>query len=483
LAVIPSLPDFIENPNPVPLIERLPWKGETPADVFERAARSPNGFLLESAGGGSGRYSYVGWEPFMIFKSTGDRIEIQRGDTRTEERGNPMARLKSLMDHLAVPRPDGAPPFFGGAVGFLSYDLVHFFEKLPRPAINDLNSPDLHLLFVDTLVAFDHDEKTIHLIHCPNRERFEREDRKRLYEEGLEKIAALKRRLEEGGPRRDPGRCQFGPPRSNFTREEYMTMVRACQAYIEKGDIYQANLSQRFVVEFEGDPWRLYRSLRRINPSPYAAYLDLGDMWLISGSPERLVRLEDGVVETRPIAGTRPRGDTPERDAALRRELLNDAKERAEHIMLVDLERNDLGRVCAYGSVTVDELMTIEEYSHVMHLVSNVRGRLKEGMTGFDVIQALFPGGTITGVPKVRCMEIIAELEPVCRGPYTGSIGYIGFSGDMELNIVIRTMILSKNRLYVQVGGGIVAQSDPEKEYHETLYKAEAMLAAVRAVS
>jgi anthranilate/para-aminobenzoate synthase component I len=259
-------------------------------------------------------------------------------------------------------------------------------------------------------------------------------------------------------------------------------MVRACKEYIAAGDIYQANLSQRYSVDQGGDPWKLYQALRRINPSPFSAFLRMDDLFLVSGSPERLVRLQDGIVETRPIAGTRPRGATFEEDERMRNTLLANEKERAEHIMLVDLERNDLGRVSAFGSVKVDEFMTTEAYSHVVHIVSNIRGRLAPGNDALDVIGAVFPGGTITGVPKVRCMEIIAELEPTCRGPYTGSIGYISFSGELDLNIAIRTVMICKEKAYFQVGGGIVADSDPEQEYNETLYKAEALFSALQAL-
>jgi aminodeoxychorismate synthase component I len=264
-------------------------------------------------------------------------------------------------------------------------------------------------------------------------------------------------------------------------KEDYMEMVRRAKNYIRAGDIFQANLSQRLTAEVgDLDPFRLYGVLRKINPSPFAAYLDLQGFQLVSSSPERLMRLHDRVVDTRPIAGTRPRGKDTEGDRAMSVELITNEKERAEHIMLIDLERNDIGRVCDYGSVQVDELMVLEEYSHVIHIVSNVQGRLHEKKDMFDLIRATFPGGTITGVPKVRCMEIIDELEPVQRGPYTGSIGYLGFNGDMDLNIIIRTFVIKDGRAHVQVGAGIVADSDPEREYYETLHKADALLQALK---
>ncbi|MCI0526556.1 MAG: anthranilate synthase component I family protein [Nitrospira sp.] len=270
-------------------------------------------------------------------------------------------------------------------------------------------------------------------------------------------------------------------PRANLTREEYIKCVRHCQDYIAQGDIFQANLSLRFSTPLQAyPPLTLYSILREVNPSPFAAFLNLGKLYLISSSPERLVHVSGRLVETRPIAGTRPRGKNTAEDHQMTVDLLTSVKERAEHLMLLDLERNDLGRVCQYGSIKVDEFMVTEQYSHVMHIVSNIQGRLRENVTCLDVLQAVFPGGTITGVPKVRCMEIIDELEPVARGLYTGSIGYISFAGDMDLNIVIRSLLLMENTAYFQVGAGIVADSDPLEEYQECLYKAEALMKSIR---
>ena len=485
--VSPTLSEYLDSRCPVPMIKRLPWPLTSPLEAYERLARPPYAFLLESVKGTAtiGRYSFIGTEPFLVLKSKGTRVELQKGEKREVVDQDPMAVFKDLMKRFAMPRPKGIPPFFGGAVGFLSYDLVHFFEELPRAASDDPGCPDLYILFVDTLVIFDHTEQILWLIYCPPAERFYNEDRQNLYKIGLDRMAVMEQRLSHPAITKPSfaGHSISKRPRSNFTKAQYMKMIHACKEYIAAGDIYQANLSQRFVLESDGDPWSLYQALRRINPSPFAAYFHLDDLWLVSASPERLVRMQEGIVETRPIAGTRPRGGTPKRDEEMRKSLLSNEKERAEHIMLVDLERNDLGRVCTYGSVKVNELMTTEQYSHVIHIVSNIQGVLAKGKDCFDVIRAVFPGGTITGVPKVRCMEIIAELEPVCRGPYSGSIGYISFSGEMDLNIVIRTFVISKRRVYIQVGGGIVADSDPEREYQETLYKAEALLAAIQALS
>ena len=488
MSVSPSLTEYIHSPFPVPLALQLPWSVTTPLEAYERVAQSPYGFLLESVQEKHthGRYSFIGTEPFLVLKSKGTVVELLYGEKHQTLDQSPLIVFKELMNRFAAPQPKGLPPFWGGAVGFLSYDLVHFFEKVPRAAKDDLGSPDLYMLFMDTVVAFDHTEQNIWIIHYIPADRFAREDRKTLYQAGLERLASMERRLKTPSPSIQPALRtphHSSPPRSNFTKTQYMKMIRVCKEYIAAGDIYQANLSQRFVSEFEGDPWSLYKALRKINPSPFAAFLHLNDMALVSASPERLVRLQNHTVETRPIAGTRPRGISPHTDKTIRQVLLANEKERAEHIMLVDLERNDLGRVCAYGSVTVDELMTTEQYSHVIHIVSNIRGLLHPGKDAFDAIRAIFPGGTITGVPKVRCMEIIAELEPVCRGPYSGSIGYLSFSGEMDFNIIIRTFMIANHKTYAQVGGGIVADSDPEQEYDETLYKAKALFEALKASS
>jgi anthranilate/para-aminobenzoate synthase component I len=484
MPIRPTLDQFMDVSHPVPILKRLEGPKWTPETAFERLAESPFAFLLESVKGSpeTARYSFVGADPFLVLKSRGNRVEVIRGRERKVVIGDPLAVCRDWLGRYSIPPPGDAPPFIGGAVGFLSYDLVQLFEKLPKPASEEGESPDLYLLWVDTLLAFDHLNHVAEWIHCPPADRFRKGDRKVLYEEGLQKIAAMERRLNtpSRATPRPPKVISDHVPRSNFSKDGYKKMIEACKEYIAAGDIYQANLSQRLVVEGETDPWGLYKNLRAINPSPFSAFLKMEDICLASASPERLVRVAGGIVETRPIAGTRPRGKSPAEDLATARALLGNEKEAAEHIMLVDLERNDLGRISRYGSVAVNELMITEQYSHVIHIVSNIRGVLAPGKDCFDVIRAVFPGGTITGVPKIRCMEIIAELEPVCRGPYSGSIGYLSFSGTMDLNIIIRTFVIARGRTHIQVGGGIVADSDPEKEYQETLYKAEAMLKALR---
>ena len=377
-------------------------------------------------------------------------------------------------------------PFLGGAVGCLSYDLARRFEVLPELARDDLQFPDIYFLLVEAFVVIDHQMASTWLVFSPSPERLESENLEGLYQEGQCRLLALEEKLksvdhvlDEETPVPFSLRIQEGQ-----SAADYRDRVRECQQFIAAGDIYQANLSHRFQVEGINDHFSsqaqagatLYRQLRRVNPSPHSAFFVLESDVIVCNSPERLVRFSDGYADMRPIAGTRPRGKETVEDRRLAEDLLSNAKERAEHLMLVDLVRNDLGRVCRYGSIRVDELMTVERYSHVMHLVSHVFGQLREQCDAFDLIRAVFPGGTITGVPKVHCMELIERLEPVRRGLYTGSIGFIGWNGNIDLNIVIRTLLLSKNSGYLQVGAGIVADSDPTREYEETLHKAQAFL-------
>lgn len=439
--------------------KEIPWIN--PFDCFFRLRGDGPSIFLESHGGSpkTSRFSYIGITPEII-------INGKLNDTVA-----PIELLRQLLRKNRVPRVDGIPPFVGGVAGYFGYDTIHLFEELPRNAVDDLKLPDVVLMKVDLLVSFDHVMKKTWIVAsadgCGHDELLHS---KRIIE--LEnRILRCSSIIKTGG--------QIAKIRvmSNLTKKEYIDMVKRCMEYISAGDIFQANLSQRLSAHVKGvDPLNLYRILREINPSPFSAFFDTGDMQLVSSSPERLVRLYDGIVETRPIAGTRPRGIDPVRNGILQKELLSDEKERAEHIMLVDLERNDIGRVCRFGSVSVDEFMVLEPYSHVTHIVSNVTGGINPDNDAFDLIRAVFPGGTITGVPKIRCMEIIDELEPTARGPYTGSLGYISYTGDMDLNIIIRTFVIRDGWAHVQVGAGIVADSEPEKEYFETLYKAEALI-------
>ncbi len=481
--------EFLEGPYPGPLSLILEGDRRDSVRAFEQIRRPPYSFFLESVKGASetARFSFMGTEPVKVIKSKGSLVEIvHEGHTSTFE-ASPLKVLREHLEPFSIPRPEGFPPFFGGVIGFLGYDLVRFMENLPSPGKDDLDCPDLCLLFVDTFIVFDHQKNSARIVHMPLPDHAAGKNRELLLKTGTEKIRELETRLKQSpapGPTENTGGAsgELPPaPEPNMSRDEYFKMVERCKEYIAAGDIYQANLSQRFSSPYSGDPWELYKTLREINPSPFAGYLHLDDLHLVSASPERLVRLNKGVLETRPIAGTRPRGLTGREDEGMRVELLTSEKERAEHLMLVDLERNDLGRVCRTGTVTVNELMITEGYSHVIHIVSNIQGQLSPGLTPSDVIEAVFPGGTITGVPKVRCMQIIDELEPAARGPYTGSFGYISLSGEMDLNIIIRTFVIKDGKVHIQVGGGIVADSDPAREYDETIHKAAALMKALYA--
>ena len=475
--------ELVKNGKPPPLHEEIAY---SPPHLIYESLASPNSFLLESMKGPMkiARYSFIGFDPYAIFKVKDGLIEIESSKEKVAVSGKPLYVLKELVASYRQIPSEHLPPFQGGAVGFLSYDFVQYIEKLPSFATDDLNLPDAHFLMIDKLVAFDHHDKKCWIIVCPGARDAGKEnlDWSEKYEESEYHIQKAKKSIERRAKSlktnsnfRAPGHAHKVEINYEMKKDKYMDIVKRAKEYIAAGDIFQANLSQRVSSHIgEINRWSIYRTLSSINPAPFAAFLNFGDYQIVSSSPERLLRVRDGVIETRPIAGTRPRGRDWKEDEFMRAELLLNEKERAEHIMLVDLERNDLGRVSDYGTVKVDELMITEDCSHVIHIVSNVRGRLANGKDCFDAIKAAFPGGTITGVPKIRCMEIIEELEPVKRGPYTGSIGYISFSGNMDWNIIIRTFVVKGERAYVQAGAGIVADSDPEREYYETLKKAEA---------
>jgi aminodeoxychorismate synthase component I len=467
-----------------PLYAPVPYA--SPASLYPSFS-GPGSFLLESVKGPFkiARYSFIGFSPYAEYKIKDGAAELRDGTGTKTLAGGPLGALRTLTQGYRQ-KPDPAlPPFQGGGVGLLSYDFVHYLERAPATTKDDLGVPDAHFLMADRVLAFDHLEKKAWAVFCPGARRKTAPDWPSAYDEAEEEVAKIiramdRRRVDRASPR-GGGRVEIT---HDTARKYYTDMVKRAREYIAAGDIFQANLSLRVSASI-GDisPWRLYSVLRDVNPAPFAAFMDFGDYQIVSSSPERLVRVCGGSVETRPIAGTRPRGKDAGEDMRMRDELLLNEKERAEHIMLIDLERNDLGRVCDYGSVEADELMITEDYSHVMHIVSNVKGALAPGKTPTDVIRAVFPGGTITGVPKVRCMEIIDELEPFRRGPYTGSVGYLGFGGSMDLNIVIRTFTIKGQRAYVQAGAGIVADSDPEREYLESLKKAEALMKTLQLVS
>lgn len=435
-------------------------------------------FLLESADGPlkTARYSIIGCNPHTTFRAERSSCEIVERGKKRAERGDPTRILRRLLAPYGIPRQASLPSFFGGAVGLFSYDMKNYFEELPETVEDDLRTPDCFIAFVDTVIIFDRAEGTSEIVASE----FHSENLSESRAIARSKADALLGKLRAGLSRAPgKGRIRFGKMSSTHTREQYAAMVERAKEYITAGDIFQANLSQRLCFPFEGSPIELYKRLSAINPSPFASYFDFGDFQLVSCSPERLVKTAGDVVETRPIAGTHPRGRTSAEDEEMRRKLVKHPKERAEHIMIVDMARNDIGRVCVCGSVSPDELMVIEQYSHVFHIVSNITGKLLPGRDAFDVLAAVFPGASITGVPKIRCMEIIDELEPVRRGPYTGSLGWISYAGDMDLNIIIRTFVLKDGHAYIQVGGGVVADSIAEREYRETLSKAQALIDAL----
>ncbi|GAB4334365.1 MAG: anthranilate synthase component I [Desulfobulbaceae bacterium] len=462
---------------------------DTPLTIFAKIAGGrSHAFLFESMEGGEkwGRYSFIGLDPLASFTSNGSTVRV----TRAEAPGgaeeitdvNPLRELRKLLGSFDASRAPGLPRFFGGAVGFLGYDMVRFIEEIPD-SNPPLDMPDSSFM-VPRLVLI-HDAVQQRLTVVCNVVVTGGDDHRALYEDAVRRIDEVIDQVRAPLPADVTGPvppCPAHTFTSNMEKDGFEAMVERAKEYILAGDIIQVVLAQRFHARTDLDPFLLYRSLRHINPSPYLFYLHLGDMVLIGSSPEILVRLENGEIELRPIAGTRRRGATPEEDKALEEELLADPKERAEHLMLVDLGRNDVGRVAEGGSVRVDDLLVIERYSHVMHIVSGVRGRLAAGRDQFDVFEACFPAGTVSGAPKIRAMEIIDELEPERRGPYAGAVGYFGFSGNMDFCITIRTFVMRGNDLWVQAGAGIVADSVPEKEYEETINKARGLRRAVELV-
>lgn len=488
MIILPARRKFIDDAKAgmiSPVYTELPFL--SPQEIYEQLD-APYSVLLESIKGPEkiARYSFIGTEPFLVFRVKNGEVKVSCKGKETVSSTHPLKKLKELMNRYRSNAPEGIPPFAGGAAGMISYDFVHYFERLPRTAIDDLDIPDAHFMMFDTVIAFDHKQDKTYLMSCPAAGELVTESVSSIddwglyYDKACEKISALHRKisLETQQERESAGKLKTSiAVRYEMGKKNYMDIVKRAKEYIKAGDIFQANLSQRVSASI-GDvkPWQIYKVLSSINPSPFAGYMNMGDYCIASSSPERLVRVTGDIVDTRPIAGTRPRGKNAEGDMQMKTDLLLNEKERAEHLMLIDLERNDLGKISDYSTVKVDELMITEEYSHVIHIVSNIRGTLAKGRDCFDAIRAAFPGGTITGVPKVRCMEIIDELEPVVRGPYTGSIGYISFTGDMDLNIIIRTFVIKDNVAYVQAGAGIVADSDPEREYYETLKKAEALI-------
>ena len=463
-----------------PIIEEI-YNLPEPLELFDRIGGQPYSFFLDSACGHEklGKYSFLGYDPFLVFTSKGDTVTLEwRGGKHEHITADPLTTLKNIYQKYAVLETLEGVPLASGAVGYFSYDLKDFIETLPDLAPDDMGLPDIALGFYDRIVIYDHASGTYRIASSGLPEMCERKNR-----------ARAKARLEEckntllstHGRNKKPAMAHPTEVRSNFSKPDYMAAVLKAKEYIRIGDIYQVNLSQRFEAPLTIEPMELYARLRKASPAPFASYLNFKDAIVLSSSPERFILKRGDYIETRPIKGTRPRGQTRLSDLRLEKELLNSAKDRAEHIMIVDLERNDLGRVSRYGSVALTEPVILEKYATVFHLVSTVAGRLRNGVDPIDCLLATFPGGSITGAPKIRSMEIIEELEPVKRSLYTGAIGYLGFDGNMDTSIVIRTFVVKDKKVYFQVGGGIVADSDPEKEYDETLHKAKGLLEALGA--
>jgi len=491
---VAQLRDAAEHGNLVPVFREILADGDTPVSAYAKlAATGTHPFLLESVVGGEkwAAYSFIGVGARALYVARDGRYTITRFDIEGDgapivhegTAADPTAPLAALLGTFdPVPTP-GLPRFFGGAVGFVSYDVVRAFERLPASKPDDLGLPDACFVITDTLVIFDNLRQTVKvvanaLVDGPA-------DAERAHASACARIDAIVDRLAAPGPTLraiDPHAAGAPAPlESNSTPEQFKAAVLRAKEYILAGDVFQVVLSQRFEAPRGGaDPFDVYRALRVVNPSPYMFHLSLPDVMVTGASPEVLVRLEDGRVTVRPIAGTRPRGATAEEDARLEAELRADPKERAEHVMLIDLGRNDVGRVAQRGTVSVDEQFVVERYSHVMHLVSHVSGALAPGLGPFDVLRACFPAGTLSGAPKIRAMEIIEELEPCRRGLYGGAVGYLSFTGNLDFAIAIRTLLSRGDQVYVQAGAGIVADSDPEAEYQETVNKARAVIRALQ---
>lgn len=469
--------------NLIPVYREILADMDTPVSAFLKLGGKPS-FLLESVVGGEkwARYSFIGSRPSKVIRGWGRTVEVrENGSTISLETDNPVAVLEKEISQYRPVEVNGLPRFFGGLVGYLGYDMVRFFERVPDRGKSGTDLPDLFFMVTDTMLIFDNLRQKIKVVSNAH---IEGKTPEEAYGEALDKIEDIIDRLRRPPAEDRKQKMEYRPRNPEYissfgTREAFEDAVKKSKEYVMDGDVVQVVLSQRFERKSDVDPFTIYRALRVINPSPYMYYIDTGDAKIVGSSPEILVRLEGKKIVLRPIAGTRRRGETETEDRSLEEELRKDPKEVAEHIMLVDLGRNDVGRVAKTGSVKVTEMMAVERYSHVMHLVSNVEGDMKDGLDAFDVLKASFPAGTVTGAPKVRAMEIIEELEPTRRGPYAGSVGYFSYSGNMDMCITIRTLVMEGNTIFVQSGAGIVADSDPEAEYMETVNKAMGMMKAI----
>jgi anthranilate synthase component I len=483
----PSLEEFkqkAKSGNLIPVYKEILADLDTPVSAYMKIRGGEYSFLLESIEGGEkwARYCFLGCDPSVVVITKGRTLTLIENGKREQsqiESGNPLSAVKEILARYQPVHSAGLPRFSGGAVGFVSYDMVRFFEDLPEQTVDDLDVPDSQFIITDTMLVFDNVSQTIKIV---SNAFLESDDLDAVYESTIQKISALEEKLKVPLARGSALDEVVEAPlsfESNIQEGNFKKAVKRIKEYILEGDAIQVVLSQRLKFAINCNPFDIYRALRTINPSPYMYYLEFGELQVVGSSPEVLVRLEDDKVEVRPIAGTRKRGQNEEEDRELEKDLLQDKKELAEHIMLVDLGRNDLGRVSEISSVVVNEQFTIERYSHVMHIVSNVKGILKKGLDCFDVLAAAFPAGTLSGAPKIRAMEIIEELEPTRRGLYGGAVGYISFSGNMDTAIAIRTLLIKDKIAYLGVGAGIVADSVPQSEFEETMNKGRALLKAI----
>ena len=466
----------------VPVYRQLTADTLTPVSAYARLQPADSSFLFESVVGGEkiSRYSFLGISPFLKITAHGNQVAITGdGEPREFESANPLNDLQLLLDKYKAVEVERLPRFCGGAVGYAGYDVIRYSESLPNAPEDDRKLPDLLFEFYDQMVVFDHINKTVLVIA------YAHSSSEADYKKACEAIDSLCERLCKPTGQLEPcdinvkSSAPLEPRSANFSQERFEQSVVECKEYIKAGDIFQVVLSQRLELETSAKPFDIYRALRVVNPSPFMFLLNTPEVQLIGSSPEIMVRVEDGETTIRPLAGTRRRGATEAEDRALAEELLADPKERAEHVMLIDLARNDVGRIAEFGSVQLSDVMMVERYSHVMHITSNVTGRLREQLTALDALQAGLPAGTVSGAPKVRAMEVIDEMEPHRRGPYAGAVGYIDFTGNMDTCIALRTLVMMGQTAYVQAGAGIVADSVPEMEYHETLNKARGMLTAI----
>ncbi|MFN5530254.1 MAG: anthranilate synthase component I [Planctomycetaceae bacterium] len=471
--------------NLVPIYRQLVSDTLTPLSAYSKLQWGQASFLFESVVGGEqiGRYSFLGSDPFLQIDAFGSRVEITRGGrTEVHESSDPLRDLEECVSKYRAPHVSGLPRFCGGAVGYFGYDVVRYVERLPNAPPDDRHLPDLSFALYDRMVIFDQIKKTVLVVaHA----RLDQADPEAAYQAACDQIDTMCRQLQQGTADLQLTDINLrGEPTlewtSSFTRDGFESAVRHCQDYIRAGDIFQVVIGQRLQLETSARAIDIYRALRIVNPSPFMFLLKTPRVQLVGASPEIMVRVEEGKVTVRPLAGTRRRGATEEEDQRLEQELLADPKERAEHVMLVDLARNDIGRVAEYGSVHLSDLMKVERYSHVMHITSDVSGRLRAGQTALDALRAGLPAGTVSGAPKVRAMQIIDEVEPCRRGPYAGAVGYIDFTGNMDTCIALRTLVMVGQTVYVQAGAGIVADSQPAEEYQETLNKAKGLLMAIQ---